>query len=271
MNLQGVTRCCGYAVRYVRHGGNHIHIELAVQTLLNDLHMQQSEETATESESERQRRLRLEGKRCVVELQFLQRSTQILILVGLDGIYTREDHRLYILKSGDSLRTGACHMCDGITHLYILRILDTRADVTYVARANLALGAHLQLQYAHLVGIVVVTRIEELDVVALADGAIEDTEVGDNASEGVEHRVKNQCLQRSIVVTLGSGDALDDSLQNILDTLARLARCQKDVLILAADKVDNLVLDLVNHCRLDVDFVQYRDDFEVVADCKVEV
>ena len=40
-------------VRYVGHGGDHAHVKLAVQTLLHDLHMQQSQESAAESESQR--------------------------------------------------------------------------------------------------------------------------------------------------------------------------------------------------------------------------
>ncbi len=37
----------------VGHGGDDVHVELAVQTLLNDFHVEQSEEPAAESESER--------------------------------------------------------------------------------------------------------------------------------------------------------------------------------------------------------------------------
>ena len=41
-------------IRYVRHGGNHIHIEFAVQTFLYNLHVKQSQESATETEAQRQ-------------------------------------------------------------------------------------------------------------------------------------------------------------------------------------------------------------------------
>ena len=39
-------------VTYVRYGGDDIHVELAVEALLDDLHMQQSEEAATETEAQ---------------------------------------------------------------------------------------------------------------------------------------------------------------------------------------------------------------------------
>ena len=59
-------------VRDVRDGGDDIHIELAIQPLLDDLHVQETEESAAETKAQRHRRLRLEGERSIVELQFLQ-------------------------------------------------------------------------------------------------------------------------------------------------------------------------------------------------------
>ena len=44
----------GSDVRHVGHGRNHIHIKLAVQTFLNNLHVKQSQKTATESEAQSQ-------------------------------------------------------------------------------------------------------------------------------------------------------------------------------------------------------------------------
>ena len=43
---------------------------------------------------------------------------------------------------------------------------------------------------------------EEFDMLALADRTVEDAEIGDDASEGVEHRVEDQCLQRSVRIAL---------------------------------------------------------------------
>ena len=46
-----------YHIRNVGHGGDNVHIELAVESFLYNLHVQQSEESAAESESECYRRL----------------------------------------------------------------------------------------------------------------------------------------------------------------------------------------------------------------------
>jgi len=41
-----------YIIRYVRHGSNHVHIEFTIQTFLHNLHVKQSEETATETKAQ---------------------------------------------------------------------------------------------------------------------------------------------------------------------------------------------------------------------------
>ena len=76
----------GDAVRHVGHGRDDIHVEFAVQTLLNDLHVQQTEKSAAESESQRQRALGFERQRSVVQLQLLERCAQVFVLVGLHRV-----------------------------------------------------------------------------------------------------------------------------------------------------------------------------------------
>ena len=50
-------------ITYVRHGGDNVHIELAVQALLHNLHVEKSEEAAAETKAKRNRRLGSKGKR----------------------------------------------------------------------------------------------------------------------------------------------------------------------------------------------------------------
>jgi len=57
-----------HVVRHVGYRGNHVHIELPLQSLLHDLHMEQPQEAAPEPKAERDRRLRLEGEGGIVQL-----------------------------------------------------------------------------------------------------------------------------------------------------------------------------------------------------------
>ena len=76
-----------------RGGGEQIEVVLALQPLLDDLHVEQTEEAAAEAEPERQRRLRLVGERGVVELQPFERVAEERVVLAVDRVETGEDHR----------------------------------------------------------------------------------------------------------------------------------------------------------------------------------
>ena len=106
VDVQHVALHCVYFIGYVGDGGYYVHIELAEQALLHYLKMQQAKETAPEAADEGERTLGLVHKGGVVELELLKHGAQFLELVGLNGIHTRENHRLHFLKAGDCLVAG---------------------------------------------------------------------------------------------------------------------------------------------------------------------
>ena len=55
-------------IRHVGHGGDDVHVELAVEAFLDNLHVEQAEEAAAEAEAQSHRRLWREGQRGVVQL-----------------------------------------------------------------------------------------------------------------------------------------------------------------------------------------------------------
>ena len=58
-------------IAHIGNGGYYIHVKLTVQTLLHNLHMEQSKESTAETKAKRHRTLRLESETGVIELQFL--------------------------------------------------------------------------------------------------------------------------------------------------------------------------------------------------------
>ena len=174
-------------VRYVRHGGYDIHVELAVETLLHYLHVEQPQKAASETESQRQRRFGLEREGGIVQTQLLQRCPQIFVLVGVGGVDSGEDHGLHILESLYGLETRGGGVGYGVAHLYVYRVLDTRYYIADVSGANLSARGHLQLQNPYLVGVVLAPGVEEFDVIAGFDSAVHDTEIGYYAPERIEY------------------------------------------------------------------------------------
>ena len=86
-----------HAVGDVRRGHEQVEVELALEPLAHDLHVQQAEEAAAETEAERLRRLGLVEERRVVQLQLLERVAQLGVVVGVGREEAGEDHRLDVL------------------------------------------------------------------------------------------------------------------------------------------------------------------------------
>ena len=170
-------------IRHVRHCGDDIHIKLTIQSFLDNLHVQQSQESATESEAQSYRTLWRECQRSIVKLQFLQRCTKVLIVCGIYRIHTCKHHRLHLLESLDGSITRSSHLSDGITHLHLLGVLDTGDDISHIASTQFLTRHHIHLQHSHLVGIILHSCIEELHVISLTDDTIHDLEVCDDSSE----------------------------------------------------------------------------------------
>ena len=162
-------------------------------------------------------------------------------------------------------------MGDGVAHLHLSARLDAADDVAHVARTQFLAGNHVHLQDAHLVGIIFLARVEKLHLVARVDDAVDNFKIGDNATERVENRVEDETLKGSILVAHRTGNALNNSVEDIQHALARLGATTDDFLTLAAKQVDNLILHRIGIGAGHVALVDDGDDFQVVFDGHVEV
>ena len=87
-----------------RRGGDEVQVELALEALLDDLHVEQAEEAAAEPEPERDRALRLVGEARVVEVELLERLAQQRVVLAADRVDAGEHEALGLLVAGQRLR-----------------------------------------------------------------------------------------------------------------------------------------------------------------------
>ena len=106
-------------IGYIGYSRNNVHIEFTIQTFLNNLHVKQTKEATTETEAQGQRRFGLKSQRRVIQLELLQRRTQVLEIFSLDRIDTSKHHRLHFLKACNSLVARTGNVCNGITHFHL--------------------------------------------------------------------------------------------------------------------------------------------------------
>ena len=83
-----------------RRRGDEVEVELALEPLLDDLHVEQAEEPAAEPEAERDRALGLEGEARVVEVELLERVAQQRVVLAADRVDAGEDEALGRLVAG---------------------------------------------------------------------------------------------------------------------------------------------------------------------------
>lgn len=260
-----------HAVGHVGDGCNHVHVEFPAEPLLDDFHMEQAEEAASEAEAEGHRRFRLEGERGVVELKLFEGGAEVLEILGLYRVDSGEHHRLHFLEAVNRLLAGSVYMGDGVAHLHLLGGLYARDDVAHIACGELGAGLHVEFEHPDFVGVVLLSRSHELDEVVLAYSAVDNLEIGYDATEGIEDRVENQGLERSLRVTLRGADTLHYRAEDFGHPYAGLSAGTDDFVGVTAEKVHNLVLYLVGLRAVEVHLVYHRDYLEVIVNRHVEV
>ncbi len=86
-----------------RRGGDQVQVVLALEALLDDLHVQHPEEAAAEAEAQGLGGLRLVEQGRIVEPQLPQGIAQILVVVRDHRVESGEHPRLHLLEPGQGL------------------------------------------------------------------------------------------------------------------------------------------------------------------------
>ena len=245
--------------------------ELALQPLLDDLHVQHPEEPAAKAEPERDRALRLEREARVVEVQLVERLAQQRVVLTAHRVDAREDEALGLLVAGEWLARRACLRRQGVADLRLANVLESGRDVADLAGDELLDRHELRPEDTELQGLGEGAAGHQLDGLAGAEGASGQTDVGDHALVGVVVAVEDEALHRRGRIALRGGDALDDRLEDVDDAGPVLGAGEDDLLARDRQDVLELVDDRVGVGRRQVDLVEDRDEREVLAHREMDV
>ena len=261
-----------HAVGDVRRGDDQVEVELALEPLAHDLHVEQPEEAAAEAEAERPRRLRLVEQRRVVELQPLERVAQLGVLVGVAREEAGEHHRLDVLVAGQRLgRGGALARRQRVADAQGGDVLEPRDHVAHLAGHEL-LHRHARRRHeAELLGVELGPERHRAKARARLEAAVDDADERDHAAVLVVGGVEDERPRRRVGVALGRRDPLDDRVEHLVDVDAGLGRDAHDVGRIAAEQLRHLVRCAVRIGRRKVDLVDDGDDLELVLDREIRV
>ena len=174
---------CVHFVRHVWNRRNDIHIEFAIETLLNDFHMQESQKTASEAESECCGRFRLESQRCIVELQLFDGLAQFFVIIGIDRIEAGKDHWLGFLESFNTSCAGVVDLGNGITHPDFSGDFNSGNDIADIAGRKFFLRFKPHSECTDFIGVVLFSGTDELNKVIRFHRTVFNAEIGNDATE----------------------------------------------------------------------------------------
>jgi hypothetical protein len=130
----------GHQVAHVGHGGDHRHVELALQAFLDDLHVQQAQESAAEAKAQRGAALGVQVRLASFSCSFSMASRSSSYSSVSTGKIPGPHHGLHVLETVDGLGAHAVLVGDGIAHLHLAGGLDAADDVAHIAGSALRAG-----------------------------------------------------------------------------------------------------------------------------------
>ena len=260
-----------HAVRDVRRGHEQVEVELALEPLADDLHVQQAEEAAAEAEAERLRRLGLVHERGVVELEPLERVAELGIVVRVGREEPGEDHRLDVLVAGQGLFGRPAHRRERVADAEPRDVLQPGHDVADLAGREPLDGGHGRGEDAELLGVEAGAGGHRPQRLAGGERAVHDPDEGDDTPVLVVGGVEDERAGGRVEVAGRRGHPLDDRVEDVGDAVARLGGDAQHVGGVVAEQIGNLHGRPVRVGCGEVDLVRDGDDLEPVLDREVGV
>jgi hypothetical protein len=245
--------------------------ELALEPLLDDLHVEQAEEAAAKPEPEGDRALRLVGEARVVEMELLEGVAEERIVLAADRVDPGEDEALRRLVAGQRLARRPGVGRQGVADLGVADALEPGRDVADLARDELPDRHELRPEDAELQRLGGRARAHQPDLVVLAERARRQPDVDDHALVGVVVAVEDQALDGSRRVALRRRDPGDDRLEDLGHPGSVLGRGEEDLLARDREDVLELVHDRVGVGRGQVDLVQDGDQGQSLAQGEMNI
>ena len=261
-----------YLINNARKRGDKLQIELALQPLLNYLHMQHSEEAAAEAEAERDGAFRLVRERSVVELQLIQRVAQVGVLRAVLGVDAAVDHRARRTVAGQLVCGGILGAGNSVAHLRVCNVFDAGCEIADISRGQfIARIESYRAQVPQLHDLVLCAGGHEQYLILAVQHAVHHAHENDDAAVVVVLAVEYQRLERCVRVARRRRDVPDDIVQHRVDVQADLRAYLRRILRGDADYLLDLVLDALRVGGGKVDLVDNGQYLKVVIQREIGV
>ena len=162
-----------------------LEVELAMQALLDDLHVKKAQEAAAEAEAQGRRGLGLVMEARVVQPQLGEAVAQLLEVRRIEREEAAEDDGHARLEAGQGRRTRPAVLGQRVADAAVGDRLDARRDEADLAGAELGHRLHLRREDADAVDLMDRPRRPHPQLLALAQDPVLDAHEDDDAEIGV--------------------------------------------------------------------------------------
>ncbi len=249
-----------HAELHVGSRGDELQVELALQALLHDVHVEEPEEAASEAEPKGERGLRLIDQGRVGELELIERVVQERVVAALRREQAAPHHGLRLAVAGERLGRRVRRKGHRVADLRLTDVLHPSHEVADLARGELGGRDRVGREDPDLLRFGYLAIRHVLEAGATHQFAVDDADVGDDTPVGVVAGVEDERAGGLRRVAGGRGNAGHDGVEQLAHALPRLRADPQDVARLAADEVGELVGDGVRVRGGQVDLVEGRDD-----------
>ena len=118
-----------------RRGRDQVKVELAAEAFLDDLEVQEAEETAAEAHAERGGRFHLPCEARIIETKLAHRRAQVVEIARVHWEEAAEHNRLHVLIAGQSFLGRTLVLGDCVADRRVADFLDRGDEIANLARA----------------------------------------------------------------------------------------------------------------------------------------
>ena len=254
-----------------RRGGDELQVVLTLEAFLHDVHVKQSQKAAAETEAQCLRGFRHVLERRIIQLQLFKSHFQVVIVLALDRVETAENHRECLAVARQCFAGAALFGRDGIPYLAVGDILDAGCHVADRAAGEDVAGLREGREIADFRHGVDLAGGHHADIHPRTDLPILHTDIGDRTLVGVENGVENEAAKRRFRMVFRRRHLLDDTLQDFFDILPGLGGDGDRLRHVKADDILDFRLYALHVCAREVDFVDDRDDLQIMVERKIYI
>ena len=177
---------------------NQFQIIFPFQTFLDNIHMEQPEETATKSETKCLWRLRHIFKRCIIELQLFQCHLQLIIIFTFNRIEAAENHRQRLTVSGKRFFGTISSGCNCVTYCTVSYIFYARCYISHRSTGQSSSNFGKRRKVSYFCNRIHFPWRHHLYLHTWPDLPIHNTDISNSTFVRVEDGIKNQTAERFI-------------------------------------------------------------------------